>query len=262
MAAAARRLHLVRVEGVVTARQYSDTAMTRVKPSIRPTETSTELNFVRVYTASSEQGGRVATIEHSSYRAATDRTGSGRSGWRCETIVDGEAVSRGCAAPQRSYAIANDIPGANDVKEALGAGADAAVLGTRFVMSDECRAAPAYKQRLMESRETVLTQLFGVGWPSALPARDLERGLQRWLGADGREPGWVGDAARALSVLPSRRSSRWSRCSARSCRCSAPTRRYRPAGNLLDTGALYAGESVARLHDVRPAGEITRELGG
>jgi hypothetical protein len=111
-AAVARRLHPVRVEGVVTARQYSDTAMTRVKPSIRPTETYTEPNFVRVYTAaSSEGGGRVATIEHLSYRAATDRTGSGRSGWRCETIVDGEAMSREDALfIARSYAIANDIP--------------------------------------------------------------------------------------------------------------------------------------------------------
>jgi hypothetical protein len=25
---------------------------------------------------------------------------------------------------------------------------------------------------------------------------------------------------------------------------------------------LYAGESVARIHDIRPAGELTRELAG
>ena len=30
--------------------------------------------------------------------------------------------------------------------------------------------------------------------------------------------------------------------------------------NLLDAGALYAGESVARLHDIRPAAELVREL--
>jgi hypothetical protein len=30
--------------------------------------------------------------------------------------------------------------------------------------------------------------------------------------------------------------------------------------NLLDAGALYAGVSVARLHDIRPAAEIVREL--
>jgi len=30
--------------------------------------------------------------------------------------------------------------------------------------------------------------------------------------------------------------------------------------NLLDAGALYAGESVARIHDIRPAAELVREL--
>ena len=30
--------------------------------------------------------------------------------------------------------------------------------------------------------------------------------------------------------------------------------------NLLDAGPLYAGESVARIHDLRPAGELVTEL--
>jgi hypothetical protein len=30
--------------------------------------------------------------------------------------------------------------------------------------------------------------------------------------------------------------------------------------NLLDAGPLYAGQSVARIHDIRPAGELVREL--
>ena len=29
---------------------------------------------------------------------------------------------------------------------------------------------------------------------------------------------------------------------------------------LVEAGALYAGESVARIGDIRPAGELTREL--
>ena len=29
---------------------------------------------------------------------------------------------------------------------------------------------------------------------------------------------------------------------------------------LLDAGALYAGETVARIHDVRPADELVRAL--
>ena len=68
-------------------------AMTRVKPSIRPTETYTEPNFLRLHTcADPGTAQRLATIEHLSYSA---EPGLGDSrGWRCETIVDGEAMSR------------------------------------------------------------------------------------------------------------------------------------------------------------------------
>jgi len=90
--------------------------MARVKPSIRPTETYTEPNFLRVYTAEQPEppgsfvveGQRLATIEHLSYNAAG---GSGRSGWSCTTIVDGEAMTKEDALfIARSYAVEHDIP--------------------------------------------------------------------------------------------------------------------------------------------------------
>jgi len=84
--------------------------MARVKPSLRPTETYTEPNFLRVYTASPEEprGPRLATIEHLSYSADG---GAGRRGWSCATIVDGEAMSKEDALfIARSYAVENDVP--------------------------------------------------------------------------------------------------------------------------------------------------------
>lgn len=84
--------------------------MARVKPSIRPTETYTEPNFLRVYTAeqADPDGQRLATIEHLSYKAAN---GGGRSGWSCTTVVDCEAMSKEDAMfIARSYAVENDIP--------------------------------------------------------------------------------------------------------------------------------------------------------
>jgi hypothetical protein len=84
--------------------------MARVTPSIRPTETYTEPNFVRVYTAApaDEPDARLATIEHLSYSAAN---GSGRAGWTCTTIVDGEAMSKEDALfIARSYAVEHDVP--------------------------------------------------------------------------------------------------------------------------------------------------------
>lgn len=84
--------------------------MARVKPSIRPTETYTEPNFLRVFTAGRNvaQGQRFATIEHLSYSAAG---GKSRSGWSCTTIVDGEAMSKEDAMfIARSYAVEHNIP--------------------------------------------------------------------------------------------------------------------------------------------------------
>jgi len=84
--------------------------MARVKPSIRPTETYTEPNFVRVYTAApaAERGSRLATIEHLSYNAAN---GSGRAGWSCTTVVDGEAMTKEDALfIARGYAVEHNVP--------------------------------------------------------------------------------------------------------------------------------------------------------
>ena len=84
--------------------------MARVKPSIRPTETYTEPNFVRVYTApqSEPRVERLATIEHLSYTPQGD---GGRSGWRCSTIVDGEVMSKEDALfIARNYAIEHNVP--------------------------------------------------------------------------------------------------------------------------------------------------------
>jgi hypothetical protein len=82
--------------------------MARVKPSLRPTETYTEPNFLRVYMAAggAPRGGCVATIEHLSYSAGTSR-----SGWTCATIVDGEPMTKEDAIfIARSYAIEHDVP--------------------------------------------------------------------------------------------------------------------------------------------------------
>jgi hypothetical protein len=84
--------------------------MARLKPSIRPSETYTEPNFVRVYTAakSEPRTERLATIEHLSYRPKGDGT---KPGWNCSTIVDGEAMSKEDAMfIARNYAIEHGVP--------------------------------------------------------------------------------------------------------------------------------------------------------
>lgn len=87
-------------------------AMTRIKPNLRNTETYTESNFLRLHTASEQRRDRIAelrlvTLEHLCYRSA----GSGDGGWRCQTIVDGEAMSKEDALfIAHTYAQQHEIP--------------------------------------------------------------------------------------------------------------------------------------------------------
>jgi NAD(P)H-dependent flavin oxidoreductase YrpB (nitropropane dioxygenase family) len=160
--------------------------------------------------------------------------------------------------------LAGGCADAADVKRALDAGAEAVVLGTRFLMSDESHAHPAYKQRLMESRETVLTELFGLGWPA--PHRVIwNEAAERWLRGDRRGPVWARLANRATAPVLGRLPERLQSSTLRRQTAALPLLSPVPPAdtaprNLLDSGPLYAGESVARIHDIRPAADLVREL--
>ena len=178
-------------------------------------------------------------------------------------------LERTLAALPAGYPVwsAGGVATAADVRERLDAGASAAVLGTRFLMTDESQAHAAYKQRLLEARETVLTELFGLAWPDA-PHRVLWNEVtERWLAKDRRGPAWVRRVNRLMAPLTSRtpdrlqgpllrrQSAAFPLLSPQSALVGSPSR-------LLDVTPLYAGECVARIHDIRPAGELTRELAG
>ena len=84
--------------------------MPKLKPSIRPSETYTEPNFLRVHTTAQPEpsAGRLATIEHLSYKPKGDGQ---KAGWNCATIVDGEAMSKEDAMfIARNYAIEHEVP--------------------------------------------------------------------------------------------------------------------------------------------------------
>jgi nitronate monooxygenase len=172
---------------------------------------------------------------------------------------------RKALGPTYPVLVAGGIADRADVDRALRAGAAAAVLGTRFLMTDESRAHAAYKQRLMEARETVLTELFGAGWPGAKHRVLWNEAAERWLARNHRAPTGVRLVQRALSpalaAIPLGKQGSLARL-------------QRPGGvllgpvaptddgprNLLDAGPLYAGETVARLYDVRPAADVVRDL--
>jgi len=160
--------------------------------------------------------------------------------------------------------LAGGIATREDVARALDAGAVAAVAGTRFLLSEESRAHPEYRRRLLAADQTLLTELFGAGWPA--PHRVIANAAtDRWLGGDPRGP----RLNRALNRLlaPGARYTPTS-LQVRMARAQTPASRLlTPLGptddgpaNLLDAGALYAGETVARIDAVRPAAELVRAL--
>jgi NAD(P)H-dependent flavin oxidoreductase YrpB (nitropropane dioxygenase family) len=165
---------------------------------------------------------------------------------------------------------AGGIADATDLAARLEAGAEAVVCGTRFLLSEESGAHPQYKSRLVEADETVLTDLFGFGWPA--PHRVVpNRATRRWLTADGHAPSWLRAvnraAAPAVAFGPADSQFRLVDRLAALQRESLPM--FTPAGavangppSLVDAGPLYAGESVARISDIRPAADVVRELAG
>ncbi len=160
--------------------------------------------------------------------------------------------------------LAGGIADSADVKRALGDGATATVAGTRFLLSEESRAHPEYRRRLLGAQETILTELFGAGWPA--PHRVIANAAtERWLAGDPRGPRLnrlvnrlTGAGARHMPEKLQGRIARAQRPSSRLLSPLGPSDDG-PA-NLLDAGPLYAGESVARIADVRPAAELVRAL--
>jgi len=177
-----------------------------------------------------------------------------------------DLLERAAADLPRDYPLllAGGVAERADVARALEAGANGAVAGTRFLLSEESRAHPGYRERLLGARETILTELFGAGWPA--PHRVVPNAAtDRWLGDDGRVPTLNRTINRMLA--PGARHVPES-VLARMVRAQRPgSRVLSPAGPtddgpaaLVDAGALYAGETVARIDDVRPAAELVREL--
>ena len=156
--------------------------------------------------------------------------------------------------------IAGGLADAADVRTALDAGATAAVLGTRFLMTEESRAHPGYKAKLVEGRETLLTELFGFGW--AAPHRVLPNAAtRRWLGAGQRAPLGIRVLNRIsgpLGRLPQPGSPPAQRVGLPVLTPYSVTDE-RP-DSQVEAGALYAGETVARIDDIMGAGPLTREL--
>lgn len=141
----------------------------------------------------------------------------------------------------------------SDVARVLAAGADAAMLGTRFVATNESRAHASYKQALVQAAaaDTVMTGCFDGGWPYALHRVLRNATLIRWEDDGcpplGKRPGEGDIVAKTARAHPVHRYDD-----------APPTDEM--SGDVLAC-CLYAGRGVGRIHDIRPAAELVASLG-
>lgn len=152
------------------------------------------------------------------------------------------------------------------VRQALDAGAVAAVMGTRFLLSEESRAHPDYKSRCLGADRTVLTELFGLGWADAPHRVVPNAATRRWLGdRDWPGPGWIRRINRVVSPLVLRTPERLQDRGLAIQRpllpfLSPPMALDDGPRSLVDAGPLYAGANVTRISNILPAAQVVNDL--
>lgn len=160
--------------------------------------------------------------------------------------------------------LAGGIATAADVQAALRAGAAGAVAGTRFLLTDECRAHPAYKRRVLGATRTLETELFGLGWPArhrVVP----NAATDRWCAQDPRGPLWVRRVhavGRLMGkLMPVDAGARTTAHQSLSIPLYGPTAPLiGHPDTVLEVAPLYAGETARSINAVVPAAEAVRLL--
>jgi nitronate monooxygenase len=148
---------------------------------------------------------------------------------------------------------AGGIGDARGVAAVLALGAQAAWLGTRFLLAEEMPIHEEYRRRLTAAAETDAewyANLYEVGWPDA-PHRAIHNSTaERWQAAGRPPPGSRPGEGEVIAHFAS----------------GEPILRYSPAPPLVGTTgeieamSLWAGQSVALAKQTQPAAEIVAEL--
>ncbi len=142
-------------------------------------------------------------------------------------------------------AAAGGIADARGVAAALALGAQGVVLGTRFLASLESTAHPEYKATVVAAaeRDTVYTTLFGAGWPDA-PHRVLRTPFVQRADLSATEPvGFLNLGPEPIPIPPG----------------GGIPPSVATTGDIQSM-ALYAGQAVGLVDDIRPAADILRQL--
>jgi nitronate monooxygenase len=149
---------------------------------------------------------------------------------------------------------AGGIADGRGLAAALALGAEGVVLGTRLLAATECNAHPLYVAKILGASEedTVRTTLFGHEWPDA-PHRTLRTTfVEQWLSNEKR-----GSEQRADEPVIGEVTLGGNR---------VPLRRFGgipPASDAVgevESMDFLAGQGVGLVQEIKPAGEIIREV--
>jgi len=144
------------------------------------------------------------------------------------------------AAPHIPVMAAGGIADGRGLAAALALGADGALLGTRFLASEESPLHPNYKQAILKSdgHDTMLSEIpdlaSGTVWPGSMSRTHRNRFIERWAGRE-----WQ---------IRSEQAEIW-----------ASVIEARKAGDV-DNAPLSFGQDAGLIHDLPKAGDLVRRI--
>lgn len=163
--------------------------------------------------------------------------GGGHVGWMASMVLTPLVVDAVAPVPVLS---AGGIADGRGLAAALALGADGALLGTRFIASEEAPIHDNFKQAIVDSdgHDTVLTEITdlaaGVVWPGAMSRAKRNRFVERWIG---REWDLRRHQAEAFARLQAARKD-----------------------GDVDEVPLSYGQDAGLIHDILPVAEIVRRI--
>jgi nitronate monooxygenase len=156
------------------------------------------------------------------------------------------------AVPGTPVVAAGGIADGRGLAAVLALGAEAAWIGTRFVLSSENGLHPDHRARLLAARETdtVHSSLFDIGWPDAPHRALVNDTVEAWVAAGRPEPGHRPGEGEVLGHSAG----------------GDPVVRYSmedPSGGT--TGAvtsmcMYAGQGIGLVNEEKPVATIIGEM--
>ena len=144
-------------------------------------------------------------------------------------------------APETLVLAAGGVADGRGLAAALALGADGVLVGTRFWASPEALVSPRAKQRAIKAGgdDTYRTRVYDVvrrlDWPPEYNERTLSNPFV---------DGWHGKEAELLAALPD----------------AVATYEAAVAAEDYDIAAMFVGQAIGRIDDVRPAADIVADM--